>query len=153
MGDPKEFMIENAQLRFLNFSGKEGQFNREGDRNFVVLLDQQMADTLVADGWNVKLLAAREEGDEPQPYLQVSVGYKNRPPHIVLITSRGRNAIGEEEVESLDWVEYKNVDLMIRPYVWEVQGKTGVKAYLKSMFVEINEDPLEQKYAQIPDAD
>ena len=149
MADVNQVVIEDAKLTFLNFTGKEGQFNREGDRNFVVLLDQDMAAALAADGWNVKELAAREEGDEAQPYLQISVGYKAYPPTVTMIGAQSgkRTQLGENEVELLDGVEIHHVDLIFRPYNWEVSGKTGKKAYLKSLFITIVEDPLELKYA------
>ncbi len=142
-------VIEDARLIFRNFEGREGPYNREGDRNFCVLLDGQLADALVSDGWNVKHLAAREEGDEPQPYLQVSVGNKGRPAKIVMITSRGRTDLSQDEIVLLDWADIKVADIIIRPYNWEVGGRGGVKAYLKSIFVTINEDALELKYADV----
>lgn len=149
MAEVNQVVIEDAKLAFLNFTGKEGQFNREGDRNFVVLLDHDMAETLSADGWNVKQLTAREEGDEDQPYLQISVGYKAYPPQVTMIGAQSgkRTVLGESEVELLDSVEIHHVDLIFRPYNWEVSGKTGKKAYLKSLFITIVEDPLELKYA------
>ena len=44
------------------------------------------------------------------------------------------------------------MDLTLNPYAWEVNGKTGVKAYLKSIFVTIVEDDLDRKYADVPDS-
>lgn len=145
-------VLEDARIVFRNFSGKEGQYNREGDRNFAVLLDEELASLLDRDGWNVKLLKPREEGDNPQPYIQVAVNFRGRPPRIVMITSRGRTTLGEDEVNILDWAEIQTCDLIIRPYEWAVNGKTGVKAYLQSIFVTIEEDQLELKYADVPDS-
>lgn len=145
-------MIEDARLLFRNFSGREGPMNREGDRNFCVILDEVTARQMEEDGWNVKYLKPREDGDVPEAYTQVSVGYKARAPRVVMITSRGRTELDEESVEILDHVDIVTCDLIFRPYNWEVGGKTGVKAYLKSLFITIQEDELEKKYSDVPDA-
>jgi hypothetical protein len=152
MSSTGHILLEDCRIIFRNFSGKEGKYNREGDRNFCVLLDPEFAAQLDSDGWNVKALRAREEGDPDQPYLQVSVGFKNRPPLIVMITSRGRTTITEDELDILDWIDIKHVDMTIRPYSWSVRDNTGIKAYLKSLFITIEEDELQIKYADIPEA-
>lgn len=144
-------VMEGAELVFPNFSGKEGPYNREGDRNFCVILPPDLAEEMNRDGWNVKTLKPRQEGDEPRDYIQVSVGYKYRPPLIVLITSKGRTTIpSAEDLDPLDWVDIKNVDLIIRPYSWSVRGETGIKAYLQSLYITIYEDPLMLKYMDVP---
>jgi hypothetical protein len=146
-------MIENANIMFRNFAGREQAFNSEGDRNFCIFLEPKLAEKLLAQGWNVKQLRAREEDDEPQSYIQVSVNYKKgRPPRVVIITSRGRLDLGADEVEMLDYADLKNVDVILNPYEWEVNGKSGIKAYLKSAFFTINEDEFDLKYADVPDA-
>lgn len=150
--DDNTVVMENARIIFRNFAGREGMYNREGDRNFCVLLDHKTAEEMLRDGWNVKMLSAREEGEEDQPYLQVSVNFKGRPPRVVMITSRGRTTLHEDEVEILDWADIRMVDLIIRPYEWAVNGKTGIKAYLQSIFVTIEEDALELKYSEVEDA-
>lgn len=142
-------VMEDARIIFRNFAGKEGMYNREGERNFCVLLEPDVAEQMVRDGWNVKNLRAREEGDPEQPYLQVSIGFKVRPPVIAMITSRGRTNLGEDEIEVLDWADFRLADLIVRPYEWSVNGKTGIKAYLKSLFVTIEEDELELKYQDV----
>ena len=144
-------LMEGVRIIFRNFAGKEGQYNREGDRNFAVLLDDKIATAMAEDNWNVKWLKPREnDGEEeveaPQAYLPISVNFKGRPPRIVLITSRGRTNLDELSVETLDWVDIINVDLIVRPYEWTVNDKTGIKAYLQSIYVTIEEDPLEMKY-------
>ena len=144
--------IENAKIGFRNFSGVEGKFNPKGRRNFCVFIDPDLAQVLENDGWNIRYLNPREEDEMPQAYLQVSVNYDNFPPRIVLITSRGKTIIDEGSVNILDWAEIKNIDLILRPYNWEVNGKQGVKAYLKSMWVTIEEDEFEAKYSEVPDS-
>ena len=146
-------LMEGVRIIFRNFAGKEGQYNREGDRNFAVLLDPQVADRMAQDGWNVKWLKPREDSDEdepPQAYLQVSLNFeKGRPPVVVMITSRGRTNLYANEVEILDWADIINVDMIIRPYEWTVSGKSGIKAYLQSIYVTIEEDELQNKYAEL----
>lgn len=147
-------VMEGVKIIFRNFEGKEGQYNRAGDRNFAVLLDDDVAEAMAQDGWNVKWLKPREddadEGETPQAYLQVSVNFdKGRPPRVVMITSRGRTNLDESTVEMLDWADITNVDMIVRPYEWSVNGKTGIKAYLQSIYVTIEEDELERKYAEM----
>lgn len=144
-------MIEGARIVFRNFSGKEGPYNREGDRNFAVLLAPELAEAMKEDGWNVKYLKPREEEDEPQAYVSVSVGYNNkaRPPLVVMITSRGRTNLDESTIEMLDWADIRNVDLIIRPYFYSVRETSGVKAYLQSIYVTIEEDALALKYSDV----
>lgn len=144
-------LMEGVRIIFRNFAGKEGQYNREGDRNFAVLLDDKTAQAMAEDNWNVKWLQPRgeEEEETPQAYLPISVNFKGRPPRIVMITSRGRTNLDEDSIEMLDWVNIINVDLIVRPYEWTVNQKSGVKAYLQSIYVTIEEDALELKYSDL----
>jgi hypothetical protein len=143
--------IEGARIIFRNFAGKEGRFNPPGRRNFCVLIDHELAETLKGDGWNVKYLNPRNEGDLPQAYLQVSVNYENIPPKVVLITSKNKTTLSEDKVEMLDYAELSNIDLVIRPYNYSVNGRDGVKAYLKAGYFTCVEDEFEKKYDDIPD--
>lgn len=145
--EAKTFMIEGAKLLFRNFEGREGQYNVKGDRNFAVILPEDLAEKLAKDGWNVKLLAARDEGDVEEPYLTVKVNFENRPPRVVLISSTARTHLTESMVEILDGVDIENCDLICRGYDWSVNGKNGTKAYLQSMYIIQAEDDLDRKYA------
>lgn len=145
--------IENADIRFRNFEGRPGQFNSAGDRNFCVLLDDDIARTLEEDGWNIKYLKPRDEGERPKPYMQVKVkfdGYK--PPNVYLVSSRGKNRLDESNVNMLDFADLERVDIIVRPYNWDINGKTGITAYLKTLYAVIEEDDLDLRYSNTPDS-
>lgn len=147
--------ISGAKLKFKNFSGKESKFNKSGARNFCVDLDPEDAQKLLAEGWNVRITPATDEFPE-SCYLQVSVNFDGDfPPKILMINSTGKHLLNRDNVDQLDYADIAGADLVIRPYCWEVNGKTGVKAYLKAMYVTIEEDVFAQKYASLegPDED
>ncbi len=148
----RNIAIENARIVFRNFSGKEGRFNPEGRRNFCVFLDESTAKELKSDGWNIRWLEPRNPDEDLQAYMQVSVNYSVAPPKIVAITSRNKTILNESTIHILDWAEIENVDLIVRPYNWEVSGKKGVKAYVKTMYLTLAEDEFESKYKDVPDS-
>ena len=130
--------IRDARIIFRNFEGKEGPYNKAGTRNFGVVLQPGDAEAMANDGWNIKLLEPREEdkeeGTEATPWLPVEAAYdKGRPPTVVLITDHGRKNLDEETIKQLDWVDITKINMIVNPYTWTVNGKSGVKAYLKTM--------------------
>ena len=140
--------VKDAKLIFKNFSGLASQYNNEGNRNFCVVLDEDVASDLAEDGWNVKFPVNKTEDPDfqPQPFIQVKVKFGAIPPNVNIIKSNGIVRLDESAVEMLDFAHLTKVDLIFRPYNYEVRGTTGVTAYLSSMYATIYEDELEQLY-------
>ena len=128
--------IDDARIIYRNFSGVASKFNREGDRNFAVVIpNQEIADALIEEGWNVKIKPPREEGDSPFIYLPVKIKFNDRGPSVYLQTGDAVNKLNEDTVDCLDKIDISNVNLDVRPYDREVNGKTGRTAYLQSLQV------------------
>jgi hypothetical protein len=150
--------FEDVRILFRNFSGKPGRFNAEGDRNFCMILDDEIATAMMADGFNVRFLKARVEGEPDQPIIEVKVKYKKRdgtrtiPPRVVLITSRGKTMLDEDMVSVIDYAQITYVDLIINPRRYNIGGREGMTCYLKAIYVTIAEDELEMKYMDTPDS-
>ena len=141
--------IDDARIVYRNFSGAPSKYNREGDRNFaVVITDEEIKDRLVAEGWNVKIKAPREEGEMPFMFLPVKIKFNDRGPIVYLVSGKKRNQLDEESVDILDNIDIAGVDLDVRPYDWEVNGKSGRSAYLHSICVTQEVDRFAERYAE-----
>lgn len=140
--------IDDARIIFRNFAGVGGPYNREGDRNFsVVIPDQEMADALIEEGWNVRVKPPRDVDDEPFMHLPVKIKFNDRGPTVYLKTGDRINPLDEEGISCLDHIDIDSVDLDIRPYDWDVNGKTGRTAYLQSIHVTQKIDRFAARYA------
>jgi hypothetical protein len=133
--------MDDVRIVYRNFSGAGSKYNREGDRNFsVVIDDEDLANQLIEEGWNIKIRPPRDEDDTPFMHLPVKVKFNDRGPGVYLISGRNRVELDEDSVSCLDDIDIAGVDLDIRPYDWEVNGKSGRTAYLHSIQVvqEVN---------------
>lgn len=149
--------VEDAVLLFRNFKGAVSEMNDKGKRNFSIRLDDDFAKVLTKDGWNVKQWIRNRGTDEEEIvyHLPVEVGWKARPPRIVLITSGGKTQLDEETVDQLDYVDVMKADLIVRARHWndlKDGNKTKVKAWLSSIYVTAREDELELKYSDVHNA-
>lgn len=128
--------MDDVRIVYRNFSGAGSKFNREGDRNFsVVIDDQNIADQLIAEGWNIKVRPPRDEDEMPFMHLPVKIKFNDRGPIVYLQSGDNLVRLEEDMVSCLDNVDIIGVDLDVRPYDWEVNGKTGRTAYLHSIRV------------------
>ena len=133
--------IDDARITYRNFKGEGTKFNREGDRNFALIIpEREMADALIDEGWNVKIKPPRDEDDDPFMYLSVKVKFNDRGPNVYLATGNRMNRLDEESIACLDDIDILSVDMDIRPYDWVIQEgtpneKSGRSAYLQNIKV------------------
>lgn len=134
--------IDDARITYKNFVGAGDRFNREGDRNFALIIpNEELANDLMADeneygvGWNIKIKPPREEGEEPFIILKVKVKFNDRGPNVYLHSGKNRVRLTEETIGCLDDMYIDHVDLDIRPYDDTINGKPFRTAYLQSMRV------------------
>ena len=139
--------IEDARIIYRNFAGVGSKYNREGDRNFAVIIpNQEIADKLIEDGWAVKIKPPRDEDDSPFMYLPVKIKFNNRGPAAYVKSGNSVQRLNEDTIGMLDEIDIQSVDMDLRPYDWEVNGKIGRSAYLQAINVIQNIDRFGAQY-------
>lgn len=148
--------INEARIVFRNFEGRPDKYNREGDRNFAVVIpNRELAEMLINDvndygvGWNVKIRDGRQEEDDEFIYLPVKIKFNNRGPAVYLKTGDNLNRLDEESIGILDNIDIANVDMDIRPYDDEINGKPFRTAYLQSICITQNIDRFAARYGEM----
>lgn len=154
---PEEITIRGAsgqQLIFRNFEGAAGKFNNAGDRNFCLIIDEELAGELQAKGWNIKRTKAREDYDSV-PYIKIKVGFTLKdgtdnpyPPKIFKIDSTGMKMLDKSNVKLLDGARISKAELVFSAYSYEDRNTGEIKysAYLRNLYAEIEENDLEREY-------
>ena len=142
--------IEGANIIWKNFSGERDKFN-PGKRGFSVVIDDAVrADELKQEGWNVKERPLQEGADASEQEWTLPVKLNmNRYTQVWLIVGNHKTLLDENTVAQLDVVDFVNCDISIRPYEWEMGGRTGITAYVDSMYVTIRENKFAEKYADL----
>lgn len=144
--------IDDARIIWRNFRGEGSKFNREGDRNFSLIIpDEETAARLTEDGWNIKVKPARDPDEGPLFTLPVKVKFNDRGPNIYLRAGRNTTLLDEGTVGRLDRINIAKIDMDIRPYDWIIQEgtpneKTGRTAYLQGMDVIQDTDRFADRY-------
>ena len=68
-------------------------------------------------------------------YLPVKIKFNDRGPIFHLRTGKNQIKLDEESISCLDRIDILAADMDLRPYDWDVNGKTGRTAYLQSIRV------------------
>lgn len=156
----ENLVIENADIMFRNFRGIDRGYNAKHEKSFSLLVDPDRFDveSMRNDGWNLKPLKPRE-GYEDEPvkfHLPVTVRFDKFPPRIYLVTKvsedgekpRYRKTLLDEESSfMIDTADIANVNVEIsHGRTYDFNGMVGIKAYLKTMYIELVEDRFDSLY-------
>lgn len=146
--------IDDARIIWPNFSGRPDKFNKDGERNFTLVIpDPKIAEALQNDtnelgaAWNVKVRAPREEGEAPFITMAVKVKFNGRGPVVHLISGDRRVRLTEETIGCLDNMDIRSIDMDIRPFDGEGNFGPFRAAYLHSMEVVQEIDRFSARYA------
>lgn len=144
--------IDDARITHKNFSGRGDKYNREGDRNFSLIIPTtEFCEALIKDenkfgaGWNVKIREPRDEGEDPFMYMKVKLKFTDYGPNIYLVSGNKKVRLTEDTVGCIDDIYIDHVDLDIRPYDDEINGRPFRTAYVKSM--QIIQDLTQDRFA------
>lgn len=123
MSVPNDFIVfKDPELKFRNFQGIPSKFNKEGKRNFCIVLDMEQASKMDSDGWNVKRLRTRHDGTEE---FDLAILPVHIPADYTLF-----------DAPSLDLNLYR-LEITIRPDYWTHGSETGKRAFVESIKVDL----------------
>lgn len=156
-------LLELEDVEFVyrtNFAGEaRPPYDEAGDHYFNAKINPADADVLARDGWNVKYTKAgpthpNPEEHVPEPYIVVNIGFKFRPPTILLIKNINGvdrpTIISEKTIATLDSAEFTKVDCVVRARYYEMpSGQTGYKAWLAEFYGHVKTSDMGAKYAYL----
>lgn len=149
--------LRDFPITFKNFAGRETRFNRAGNRNFSLVLDDETADELLAQGWNVRVKEYEDGGRRNT--LPVSIGYNEKhKPIVVMVTPKGeyfkKTYLTEETVGELDFARVVRARVILNGRPWSnAQGNSGIKAWLDNGYFVIEKDVFADEFPEEPSFD
>ena len=156
----KLLKLNNPEIFMINFAGRITDNNPKGHRQFAVKIPtEELAIQMKEEGWAVWYTKESEKYGPPQACITVEMRYHHEKeleylnPKIYKVTSRKKTLLTEDLVADLERDEIIDIDLWINPSHWTVNGKSGIKAYVDTMWVTIEEDDTVLKYAHLDEVE
>lgn len=158
---PEKAELRNYKITFKNFAGRASAngYNRAGNRNFCVVLDDETAQQMLADGWNVRI--KQFDDGSHRNTLQVAVRYdiERFRPTVYLVTPKSngkfvKRILTEDTISELDSASITDTRMILNPSPWHnAMGDGGIKAYLTLGYFVIEKDPFEDDFPTDDDYD
>jgi len=152
--DDVELGDVKVKWAFSHFAGEEDRFNGKGDHNFMVILPDDIAEKMRAEGWNIRTMEGYEEGDPPEHLLKIKISFKYEPPKIYFITeeTQRRMRVGQRDLADIRRDTARQIDVVITPSRWVQGANSGITAYARELYVKIKYSRFAldyQDYAEI----
>lgn len=101
--------VDHARIIYRNFSGQNSKF--PNSHGFALLIDDENVAHALADaGWTVHIKPAKEPGDIPFMYVQVTVKYDPRTT-IVMQTGNELRILDENTMGIIDNIEIEDISM------------------------------------------
>lgn len=160
--DLDKIQLKGYEITYKNLAGRPSKngYNREGNRNFCVVLDDETADRMANDGWNVRI--KQFDDGSRRNTLQVAVRYdiERYRPTVYLVTPKSdgkfvKTRLTEDTISELDPATITDTRLLINPSIWHdsATGHDRVKAYLTLGYFVVEADPFEDDFPTDEDDD
>lgn len=141
---------------FRNFDGAPKPWTPRGQKGpiqFAIALTEDRVDELASEG--VEVLYTKPWPDapadwEPTPFVNIHMRFDNFPPKVWMVTETRKVELTEETLGLLNYAEIVSADLKFNISHYKAPTGEGVKLYAQTLYVVIDEDPLDAKYAHIP---
>lgn len=153
--------LENITVKwaFSHFDGREDTFNGAGEHNFTIVLPDDVAEKLRAEGWAIRDTAGYEEGDPDEHLLKVKISDKFEMPKIFLLKGTRKIQVdgrkpGDIYIRDLQDIRRdtcEQIDVIITPSRWVNGQNSGITAYVKELYAKVRESRFAAKYADYED--
>ena len=128
-----DIYITEGEIAYSNFSGRPTQFKPEGGVRTVTFVIPHDIAMLEAK------FTFRTRNGQP------------RDPKIFIVRNDRLVHMTEETIDTLDRADILSVDADLGASHWEYGGRTGITAYINSMYVTIKDNPVDEKYRKMLD--
>lgn len=152
----KTYQLEftQAQIGLKNLEGREGRYNKEGERSFAIFLTPDQANELIEQGLNVKPPKFDEEGNQlGRSFIKVKVRFDIYPPEVFFSRGELDNAgniiirqLPSSEMRTIDNADIEFADLKVNVRGWEKGPNSGKTVYLASGVFVAKPNPMMDRY-------
>ena len=150
--------IVDREVRSRNFGGKEKKdqitgrtVNSPGYRNFLLFIDEEIAEELKDHGCEVKYTKVQGPNDVAMPYVSIIVSYYLKPVEVCMISNGVMTPLDETRVYMLDNVDLKNmcIELEFGKEKTHLNGTKYVPLFAQKIWAEVIPSYFAEKYAYL----